>query len=242
VKFVLWFDSAASSQDESDREYCGVFAGAEGGLSATSLSIYPFLREVTQHIVHAALHGEVALEASSSLPKSASTSKTPVKLSVFSGHDTVIAPVLAGLGVYRDNLCKWPGYASSIVFELWQPVQNGTAGMAPPLQPVTTALRGLSKVFPSFAKPSGAELSVQGQTNYATSFVRVYFNGEDVTQRIPACIEERARPPGEQSLQGMYKAQVREKGLSLCSLDALVSQVAGLIDPHATITQACAQV
>lgn len=229
-------------QDESDHEYCGVFAGSEGGLSATSLSIYPFLREVTQHIVHAALHGEVPLEASTSLPKSVSLSKTPVKLSVFSGHDTVIAPVLAGLGVYRDNLCKWPGYASNIVFELWQPVHNGTAGMAPPLQPVTTGLRGLAKVFPGFAKPSGAELSVKGRTHYASSFVRVYFNGEDVTQRIPTCIEERARAFGEQSLEGMLRQQVRERGLSLCSLDALVSQVSSLIDPHATITAACAQV
>ena len=34
------------------------------------------------------------------------------------GHDTVIAPVLAGLGVYTGGLCAWPPYASRIVFEL----------------------------------------------------------------------------------------------------------------------------
>jgi hypothetical protein len=40
---------------------------------------------------------------------------------VFMGHDTVIAPVLAGLGIYKDELCGWPPYASRIVFELLRP-------------------------------------------------------------------------------------------------------------------------
>ena len=48
-----------------------------------------------------------------------------VKLSVFSGHDTVIAPILAALGVYNGNLCVWPPYASRIVFELWQEDKKG---------------------------------------------------------------------------------------------------------------------
>lgn len=38
------------------------------------------------------------------------------KLVVFSGHDTVILPLLVLLGVH-DN--KWPPYASRVVFELW---------------------------------------------------------------------------------------------------------------------------
>lgn len=38
------------------------------------------------------------------------------KFALFSGHDTVIAPVLAALGAYD---CRWPPYASHIVFELW---------------------------------------------------------------------------------------------------------------------------
>ena len=44
------------------------------------------------------------------------------RMAVFSGHDTVIAPVLAGLGVYNDQalgLCSWPRYASHINFERW---------------------------------------------------------------------------------------------------------------------------
>ena len=40
------------------------------------------------------------------------------RLAIFMGHDTVIAPVLAGLGVYTGGLCAWPPYASRIVFEL----------------------------------------------------------------------------------------------------------------------------
>ena len=39
------------------------------------------------------------------------------KLVVFSGHDTVILPLLVLLGVHDD---KWPPYASRVVFELWR--------------------------------------------------------------------------------------------------------------------------
>lgn len=38
------------------------------------------------------------------------------KFALFSGHDTVIAPLLAALGAYD---CHWPPYASHIAFELW---------------------------------------------------------------------------------------------------------------------------
>ena len=49
-----------------------------------------------------------------------------VKMGIFSGHDTVIAPVLAGLGVYSGQDCIWPPYASRIAFELWRPAQPAT--------------------------------------------------------------------------------------------------------------------
>lgn len=38
------------------------------------------------------------------------------KFAFFSGHDTVIAPLLAALGAYD---CRWPPYASHVAFELW---------------------------------------------------------------------------------------------------------------------------
>ena len=48
-------------------------------------------------------------------------------LYVFMGHDTVIAPVLAGLGLYKGSLCAWPPYASRISFELLKPTRGGKA-------------------------------------------------------------------------------------------------------------------
>lgn len=52
---------------------------------------------------------------------------------VFMGHDTVIAPVLAGLGLYKGDLCGWPPYASRISFELLKPssTDSGDASETP---------------------------------------------------------------------------------------------------------------
>ena len=49
-----------------------------------------------------------------------SSGKSKDKLTIFSGHDTVIAPVLAALGLYHGDRCAWPSYASRIVFELYR--------------------------------------------------------------------------------------------------------------------------
>ncbi len=295
--FTFSFLHIFCAQDECDREYCGAFAGTDGGLSATSLSIYPFLREITLHLVSAALHGEVSPAASAAAsvtppvevsdiadsesrrvlkakrdkknknkknkintaaadgarPSGAtengkkqvrSIPPAPARVSVFSGHDTVIAPVLAGLGVYRDHLCRWPGYASSIVFELWQPEKNNTSTPVAPTGPGGVAMavpQGLTTLFPSIAAPApGESLSTLGQTHYANSFVRVFFNGEDVTQRIPTCVEERSSENA--GAQSVHLQQIQASGLTLCSLEALVKQVSSLIHPHPTITHACAHV
>lgn len=86
--------------------YCCRYAGSHGGLQATRLSLFPFLVEVISKL-------EAAVNSSSSRPG----------LTIFSGHDTVIAPTLAALGVYdRDGfLCRWPSYASRIIFEVYRP-------------------------------------------------------------------------------------------------------------------------
>ena len=39
------------------------------------------------------------------------------KLTIFSGHDTIISPLLSMLGVHN---WRWPPYASRLVFELWK--------------------------------------------------------------------------------------------------------------------------
>lgn len=43
------------------------------------------------------------------------------RLLLYSGHDTVLAPLLAALGAFSTpGVCKWPPYASRIALELWR--------------------------------------------------------------------------------------------------------------------------
>lgn len=131
-----------------------------------------------------------------------------MKLSVFSGHDTVIAPVLAALGVYTEELCVWPPYASSIVFELWQ----DSKGAAP-------------------AAPS--------ESSYKKiSFVRVIYNGKDVSSAIPACKAEKEE---KNIVDGIMTSTVRKLGnkAGLCSIEALERQVESMIAPFTTAKDAC---
>lgn len=216
----LCLPSVPLLQSEADRHYCERFAGANGGLQATKLSIYPFLREVTGHLVSAALHGTGRKEM----------------VSIFSGHDTVIAPVLAGLGVYTDELCIWPGYASNIVIELWQP--KGTHAKGHHDEAMGNPTPSFHKVFPEKWVP----LMPLMPGSYAESFVRVMYNGEDVTQRVPTCVAERTRLSDQASggAKDRLLARAVAQGLTLCSVDALVEQVASLIGPHKTFAEACA--
>lgn len=217
-------------QSEADRQYCERFAGTQGGLNSTKLSIFPFLREITEHVVTAALQGADRTE----------------QLSVFSGHDTVIAPVLAGLGVYSGELCVWPGYASNIVVELWQPKSTARAGTGKSTVATSSSLK---KLFPALWD---AEKATK-ESHFEESFVRVLYNGDDVTQRIPACAAERelVNSDGTSSTTSSAATAISSSadktllsravadGLTLCSLDALVQQVGSLVDPHASIEEAC---
>jgi lysophosphatidic acid phosphatase type 6 len=45
------------------------------------------------------------------------------RLYLYSGHDSTIMPLLAALGRPTDD--HWPGYASNLVFELWERASNG---------------------------------------------------------------------------------------------------------------------
>lgn len=199
---------------EADRAFCARYTGPNGGGTATKLSIYPFMEEILFNLKDALrLHylwkehdkalEERIKEATKNGGKYEKTyddniitimEPDPVnigqtrerqdsrvdrkRLAVFMGHDTVIAPVLAGLGVYTGGLCAWPPYASRIVFEL-------------------------------FAAVNGGEKDERG-------FVRVIYNGEDLTKRIKTC-----------------------EGEAPCPLEALESAVASLYSPHNSLKEAC---
>ena len=107
-------------------------------------------------------------------------------MTIFSGHDTVVAPVLAALSVYSSTeLCRWPPYASRIVFELWQPVGRA-------VQDINTE-----------------------------SFVRILYNGLDLTSKIPTCHDEVKKQHG------------------LCSLGSFAQQVMNSLGGKENLQDAC---
>ena len=181
---------------DADRAYCERFTGSNGGLNATRLSIYPFLKEIANSLVNSA------------------TGKSPIRLNLFSGHDTVIAPVLAALGVYQDpELCKWPQYASRISFELW---------------------KGLS----TSSVPTSSSSSETEAAAIASHYVRVVFNGQDVTKKISTCAKEMNGSGFSSSM--MSSAAASSNGhTKMCSLHAFVQQIDSLIAPYSSIQAAC---
>lgn len=86
-----------------DDSYCAKYNGLLGGLQASQLAMHPLLLEIISRL-KAAQAGQAE------------------RLVVLSGHDTVVAQLLAALGGMADvHHCRWPPYASRLVFELWRP-------------------------------------------------------------------------------------------------------------------------
>ena len=179
-------------------------------------------------------------------PKAQRPPNSDIKFTLFSGHDTVIAPVLAALGVY-DKFCTWPPYASRIAFELWR--NNRIASRT---RPANETIRDY--------------------------YVRVLFNGKDVTQYIPTCqraasealaADQDARyksqkrnpkvhfkdmrqldevgqlanlPSGSGEIRSKYLDPSFEKmhdSKHLCSLTAFAEQIDGLLDGAKSMSEAC---
>eukprot|EP01031_Cornospumella_fuschlensis_P036382 gene36382-44134_t len=156
----------------ADRYYCDRFSGAQGGIHATSLSFRPFFSELLRSLTH-----------------------PTYKLSVFSGHDTVIAPLLAILLGKEHVRCRWPGYASRIVMEVWKDKQAGEM----------------------------------------THYVRVVYNGEDITQLIGECRKSRGELRGA---GGVWQKLVLG-GSTLCPLSALQNIEKDMLGGQNTFEEAC---
>ena len=106
---------------DADTFYCKRYAGSEGGLNAARLSMLPLLVEITKR-----LEAAVASLSSSSSASADDGKDGAARLLLYSGHDTVVAPLLAALGGLRaPNACRWPPYASHLVFEIWEEGSNG---------------------------------------------------------------------------------------------------------------------
>ena len=154
---------------DSDRSFCERYTSVDGGLEYTRLDIYPFMTEVKDALVAAAEEVYSRPKSGSSSSSSSDShhpSSSPPLVHVFSGHDTVIAPVLTALGIYQhSSFCNWPNYASRIAFEAWSPV---------------------GKNAKKYSKHRG-EGNKMFSLHNSNIHVRVVYNGVDVTGHIPAC-------------------------------------------------------
>ena len=68
----------------------------------------------------------------------------------------------------------------------------------------------------------------QQPTESPSHYVRVVYNGQDVTHMVPTCAEE------------LNSGRHAGSNKSLCSLSALQRQIDSMIAPHASIETACA--
>ena len=80
----------------ADKFYYGRYNGGDGGRAASRLGMHPFLSELLRNFRDDLQEKER-------------------RLRLYAGHDTVVAPLLAALGIFDG---KWPPLASRIVFEL----------------------------------------------------------------------------------------------------------------------------
>lgn len=92
-----------------DEAYCAKFNGLLGGLRASQLAMHPLLGEILERLTRANGGGGE-------------------RLVLLSGHDTVVAQLLAAIGGMADSRhCRWPPYGSRLVFELWRPQVTASA-------------------------------------------------------------------------------------------------------------------
>jgi hypothetical protein len=196
---------AARLAAASDAEYCSRFAGADGGAESTRLSWQPFLAALWRNARRAMVAG----------------SGTVGGAALYSGHDTVIAPVLGALGL--SALCGWPPYAARIAIEVWRLPPRSEPGPGPGPEPEHELEYELDydheheRAAASAASSIAAAAESSGSPYLHRHAVRVLYNGRVVSDRIPAC-----------------------RGAALCPAARVDALLRNLTAGHATIEAACA--
>ena len=120
--------------------------------------------------------------------------------------------------MYKDNLCRWPSYAAHVIFEVWRPNNN--------------------------VDTSGSNSANKAAGTSDIRYVRVLYDGVDITQSIPTCREEREallsqKKENSGNLQLTIDDRLIQYNSPLCSLGALQKQISNLIAPHTSIEEAC---
>lgn len=106
--------------------------------------------------------------------------ESSIKFALFSGHDTVVAPLLAALGAYN---CRWPPYASHVAFELWS---KSSARKS------RRSLRDEGDGSSENREQGDSNPSAKVKEEFEVEdgiYVRVTFNGQPVTHHIKDCRE-----------------------------------------------------
>ena len=165
---------------DADRSFCERFTSINGGQEYTRLDIYPFMSEIKIALVNAAK--EIFMRTTDGKAKGKDPNlkrdNSPL-IHIFSGHDTVIAPVLTALGVYQHSaFCSWPDYASRIAFEAWFPIGKKLK-----------------------ENPLGNGINSTFALRNSNVHIRVVYNGHDVTGHIPACAPHNLQYGKENGIQ-----------------------------------------
>jgi acid phosphatase len=103
--------------------------------------------------------------------------RSPLRLAVYSAHDTVLAPFLCGLGVFD---WRWPPFTSHVEIELFR-----------------KSSRYMSLSWGNgfgLKKRSSTEVDGDGAAPREDHYVRVRYNGQ--TMRLPACAAHDKHFPG----------------------------------------------
>mmetsp|Transcript_431 Transcript_431/g.845 ORF Transcript_431/g.845 Transcript_431/m.845 type:complete len:224 (-) Transcript_431:98-769(-) len=140
---------------------------------------------------------------------------TGERLMVFSGHDTVLAPLLAAMGAMgrSPELCRWPPYASRLVVELWreQEQRGGQGAEGHDQQPHARAIgnggQGDSTRAQGPETHSEQGAGVQRPEGQASGHLRVLFNGQPITHLLAGCDQQH-----ESNRPNNKRRQLHQKG------------------------------
>jgi hypothetical protein len=128
------------------------------------------------------------------------SSVSPERIVVYGGHSSILQLALVGLGVYR-HICANPPFGARVTFEVWD--------------------RNIPGVTPVHKKTSiPRQLKGVDRKHIFRRFVRVLYDGKDITHLIPSCVMK-AEPD---EITWFDKRKLKEDGEGnhlLCPLDRL---------------------
>ena len=121
--------------------------------------------------------------------------------------------------IFGLDICKWPPYASRISFELYQRKRKQNSSQLQERRHLTSTEEPQHNEISGVERNSNEnqeETSGSNDDIMRNSFVRVIFNGYDVTKYIPACLT------------------------NYCPLDAFERQIKSLLGSNLEFQKACA--